>query len=1111
MALKKKLIPIPIAVADTSQGSIHAGLKERRDDILRGQPAMKTLDNLVVAKDDTFIKRHGYDTISLNGVSGTIRTIDSYNDTLFAQTEFGGFVYSPTDLSWKQVSDINRLGVKAKTKVLAAPNGTVSCVSHAMIGTKIMTVWSECAYEATLVNDNFAVIPKEYLKTWFMVEDFADPENPTTLIPITELSPTFTFVKPVASATNDGKFVIAAISLTYSGPTTVGSRVAVGYYINMSAVAPYYSAPLVLSSITDVVNIAIAPTSSFSSCVVAVGVKSDVWPPPHVGEAVEFKMVGDTPTLGWRTSLPSGMYGDYGVSIIDVAGTTIMATSSSTNDIPALGAAYTPAPKLYTHTFATATGTYGASNYIDTDKTRTAMAYDTGRNIITMMAEENAPEQQPGLLFSHAISTTVFDLTTLGTLIQSQGIANGAAIAAKPFLSQKYGEMILPFLLSGMTNAEQTNHYGPLEAFLTPSVSLCSYPPSTPPVGSIYPTFKPLFRFMRDRVTYMPLAQGGMYPNYYWSQNIVAQRQGQLGMQMPVPSVYELDADGQYVNFVFAGVTVQEFRNQKDVLGSDVPLVGRVKRDVRSTTLNIGMETSSFVNFNRSGYRNRGNLFSFDGIREVEAVSYIAPWKTAATDTFGEYGTDIFVKLVFTWKDAKGEVHRSTPSLEQGFQKSKIMYFIPPSLFEATNLESMDVAIEVYLSASAGGTYYLSDVIHPESDPLRVHHPPLPLLPPAFTYQLPSSVTAKGNLLYTNGNVLASEPTPPFSAITTYGDRIFGISMDEPNEVWFSKHKEKDISAEFNSALKISLPETSAQELTAVFPVGNRLILASRDQLFWTAGEGPTNAGTGAGFPQPKLLSSDTGVLKQESVVVGDFGVIFFGQGGFYVINPDMSLNYIGKDVEDTVGSSQPISADILPLAKQVRFVMDDQNVLVWDYRLNVWTRHTGLTAIDSTMYRGMFTILQADGSIRSESATAYTGPSSSPIAPTVMGTSWLKLGGIQGYQRVRRVLLTGHWKSGYLKVDVYKDYDGTTAVQSRLWTEDEMAALVNLDGNFSVNIHLKHQKTESIRLVFSSEDTDPKGNGGGLPFSTGAQVVSLMLEAGVKPGRFRTKMENTR
>ena len=1111
MALKKKLIPIPIAVSDTPQGTIHGGLKENRDDILRGQPAMKVLDNLVVGKDDTFVKRFGYDVISVSGILGTVRTIDSYNDTLFAQTEQGGFVYSPTTSAWKQVSDINRLGVKAKTKVLAAPNGTVSCVSHAMVGTKMLTVWSECAYESTLVANNFEVIPEEYLKTWFMVEDISDPENPTTLIPITELAPTLTFVKPVASSTKDGKFVIAAILLTYSGTTTVGSRSAVGYYINMFAAAPYYSAPVVLSPLSDVANIAIAPTSLFSSCVVAIGVKSDVWPPPNVGGAVELKMVGAVPTVGWQTPLPAGHWGDYGVSVVEVTGTIIMATSSSTNDVPGVGIFYAPATKLYTHALTTATGVYSSSSNIATEKTRTAMAYDPARNIVTMMAETHATVQSvfgaDG--FSHSISVEVFDLSVGGALVGSQGTANGAAIAAKPFVSKKYGEMVLPMLASGINNSEQTASLPPYELFLTPSVSLCAYPPSTPPAGSIYPTFKPMFRFLRDRVTYMPLAQGGMYPGYYDPFN-TSRVQGQLGMQMPVPSAYELDAAGKYVRFINAGVTVQEFRNQTDSLGSEIPLVGRVKRDVRSTTLTLGEETSSFVNFNRSGYRNRGNLFNFDGVREIESVAYLAPWQPTVFDPNFDYGNDIFVKLLFTWKDAQGEIHRSSPSIEQGFTKSKDMYFIVPSLFEATHLESMDVAVEIYMSKTAGATYYLSDVVHPESDPLRIHHTILPLYPPAIKYTLPGSVTEKGNLLYTTGNVLASEPIPAFKSITTYGDRIFGISMAEPNEVWFSKHKEESIAAEFNSALKISLPETSAQELTAVFPVGNRLILASKDQLFWTAGEGPTNAGTGGFFPQPKLLSSDTGVLKQESVVVGDFGVIFFGQGGFYVINPDMSLNYIGKDVEDTVGTSQPISADILPLQKQVRFVMDDQNILVWDYRLNVWTRHTGTTAIDSTMYRDKFAILKADGTIHTESEL-YAGPAFGPLPPTIMGTSWIKLAGIQGYQRVRRVLLTGRWRSGDLKVDVYKDYDGTTVVQSRVWTEAEMFSIVNFDGNFSVNIHLKHQKTESIRLVFSSEDTPMQGDGGGFPWAAGAQIVSLMLEAGVKPGRFRTKMEANR
>jgi hypothetical protein len=125
------------------------------------------------------------------------------------------------------------------------------------------------------------------------------------------------------------------------------------------------------------------------------------------------------------------------------------------------------------------------------------------------------------------------------------------------------------------------------------------------------------------------------------------------------------------------------------------------------------------------------------------------------------------------------------------------------------------------------------------------------------------------------------------------------------------------------------------------------------------------------------------------------------------------------------------------------------------------------------------------------------------------IGTAWIKLNGLQGYQRVQRVYLLGDYLSThYLRVGVYYDYEefernnysfeASNVVVNTAYGDsgdygDESLYGGSDNGVYQFSIHLARQKCQAIRFVL--EDQSP----GDL--SQSYSISDLSLEVGIKKG----------
>jgi hypothetical protein len=219
----------------------------------------------------------------------------------------------------------------------------------------------------------------------------------------------------------------------------------------------------------------------------------------------------------------------------------------------------------------------------------------------------------------------------------------------------------------------------------------------------------------------------------------------------------------------------------------------------------------------------------------------------------------------------------------------------------------------------------------------------------------------------------------------------------------------------------------------------------------------------------------------------------------------DRSLNceYIGADVEQFSDYTFR-NATLLPDVNQVRFLVDNGTdvlgaltpamvtsvggmCLVFDYYYKQWSWFTNYGGQASCLFHQNYYRARSDGKIFKEVQGSFKD--NAQTYTSVVETQWIKLAGIQGFQRLFRMLVLGTYGSNFTlnwgaAYDYVLDYSRDT---------------LSLDGNgvYSVGgpMQLRRgpriQKCESVKLLFW--DSDISDNGQGM------ELTDLSVEVGIK------------
>lgn len=484
-----------------------------------------------------------------------------------------------------------------------------------------------------------------------------------------------------------------------------------------------------------------------------------------------------------------------------------------------------------------------------------------------------------------------------------------------------------------------------------------------------------------------------------------------------------------------------------------------------------------------------GIVRSYDGTNIVEHGFHLYPEDlSAASPGAGSVanGTYQYCAL-YEWYDAQGRRHQSAPSVPVSHTVSGGPKQVDVTVPTLRLSDKSDVRVVIFRTEASGSVFYrLGAVANSTTNDTLT-----------YSDNTTDANLVAGELLYTTGGVLDNIGAPAAKWIHVHGRRVWLGGLEDGRTLWYSQEQSESAPVEFSDALTRSLPENE-EACNGLGSLDDKLVAFTETGIYVQSGLGPNLAGQQSDFSELYRVSSDVGCQEPRSIVAVPMGVVF--QSGkrnlIYLLDRGLSVQPIGLDVQDLGGA---ISDAVLDGDRtQVRF-LGASETLVWDYALNQWSTfsYTGKAAI---VYDGKYTFIGNDSILYQEkdSSDADQRDISTDYVVSTVVTPWFKVGGVQGLQRIWRLLILGTYKAA-TTLEVSVGYNYKDAYEYTFST-----TLASIEASSGVPVQLRHhlrvQKCESIR--FKIRDT---GASAGSPYS-GFDLTGLSLEVGVRGIGYKVK-----
>lgn len=510
--------------------------------------------------------------------------------------------------------------------------------------------------------------------------------------------------------------------------------------------------------------------------------------------------------------------------------------------------------------------------------------------------------------------------------------------------------------------------------------------------------------------------------------------------------------------------------------GFDIPVqwlaeISTVTTKPQSTTINDGVELSGGVPM-----RLGPTLYEHGFVNFPEFVTT----STGAGTLTGTYS----YAVCYMRQDSNGNVERSSPAVLAApisVTSKQVSIHFPKLAWDNAN-DQVLYFVELYRTLNGGSTYYCvsrTQAGNFASGPYG-----------GVVDEMADATLQKAAILYTTGGLL-DNVNPPAAAYCVSHRGRYAIADDTRQSVWFTKTETSGEVMGFNEAL-IS-PFIEGGDITAIASLDDKFVVFKSDSIWIQFGDGPADNGQNSDWTTPQLVPSDVGCTSAASVSAAPAGIMFLSRAGFHMLSRGLSVEFVGKGVQDTVAAYPTCIASVaVPAQKQIRWVMQAaggaQIVLVYDYFLNMWTKHVysnlDSAIVDVFMVDGVYTVLTTNGTRYVESASSYLDTdtaSATHFVPLTVVTPWVKISGAQGYQRSRRVLSYAVMNDPCnLTVSLAFNYDATVQ-QTKTWTY----AAFEATGAAQAELHTAAQwnKCEALQVTLADASSASAVTGQGMTF----------------------------
>lgn len=478
--------------------------------------------------------------------------------------------------------------------------------------------------------------------------------------------------------------------------------------------------------------------------------------------------------------------------------------------------------------------------------------------------------------------------------------------------------------------------------------------------------------------------------------------------------------------------------------------------------------------------------------------------------------------FLWEWFDNQGQIHRSAPSVPVEITivgTQRVTFAIPTLRLTAKQGARTAPVLAAYrtleIGANGGDVFYRvsSRTVAGGVNGLFLNDPTVDTI--TFVDNLTDASIQSNELLYTNGGILENFPPEPCSAGVTYKNRLFVNTTDGSGFTYYSKATAPGEAPSFNQALQLAT-DPEGGDVTSFGVLDDKLVLQKLVTNWASVGEPASNTGLNGSLTAPERIATSTGCHLPRTVVRSEIGLWYHSEKGIFLLDRGLNEQNIAKPVVDEQVAT-PSAAILLTDKNQVRFYHTDGTCLVYDTYYKTWSTFARREAVDAVVWQGHPAIAQSDGTVRIEDGS-FPFTDRGVFYGMRIDTGWISLAGVQGFQRVWRILTLGTYKSPHkllLRVatnfsEVWKQVAyadpqvglNTTAYgESTPYGDEDVygggADPIGLDEVYQARFHVEPQKCQAIKISIEDLRTEEAP---GESF----QLNAISLVVGLKRGGFK-------
>ncbi len=532
---------------------------------------------------------------------------------------------------------------------------------------------------------------------------------------------------------------------------------------------------------------------------------------------------------------------------------------------------------------------------------------------------------------------------------------------------------------------------------------------------------------------------------------------------------------------------------------------------VSSLSLDFADASNSYRTAEAAGslHLSGGLLQMYDGIGWVEHGFNLYPegeTVSGGLDVTGlSAGTDFTYQYVgvYEWTDNNGNLHRSAPSVPTTVQSSaaisagndaSVLFPMLRLTQKTTANGRAPVMLAVYRTENNGTVFYrLPYTSSNINDPTQTSV--------TITDDTEDADLISGVQLYAppdGSGEVENVASPPPLALASHRNRLWIVDSTNRLSISYSKTISPGVPVEFGANFVVNV-SPSGGDITSIASMDDKLIVFKANSIYAVTGDGPAANGTGDDL-STSMVTTDCGCINQRSIGMTPDGLMFQSAKGIKLLTRALAVVDIGAPVTD-LATAACTSAVQLADRDQLRLTFDDKTALSFDYFVGQWSQFTSVDAADSIIWNGQHTYLRSDGLVMRQNPDSFRDAGS--FIRMKIRTAWLSFAGLQGYQRVYRVLLLGTYKAPHkLWVDVAYDFDPTirqtlevTPTPATTYGSGSPYGSDSVYGGtfapYQWRINLTRQKCQSIQLTI--RDSQASGSGESCTLSGMTAVVGVI------------------